>query len=242
MSLKKSFFTVLLVGMACLSLNAQTNGSTNLLSDGFFTQAGTKMGVTAYKIFNATNVQTGSNPIVGWQTTASDNDLEVWKSGFQSVPAPTGTQYFAELNANQVASDFQVVQLNEASPVSFTLAHRGRNGVDVMKLNIWDLGTNTTWYSNAPFASLQYTQTLSDSNSVWGYYGSTNLFTPNAGDYYAFQFQSVSAAGGNQSIGNFVSAIQFGYNVQDVPEPSSNTLLILGSLSILFFIYRLRAE
>ena len=47
---------------------------------------------TTYEIVDASN-------IYGWNTTAPDNQIEIWKSGFHNVPAYEGT-YFAEINAN----------------------------------------------------------------------------------------------------------------------------------------------
>ncbi len=44
--------------------------------------------------------------VPGWETTATDNKIEMWVSGFQGVPAQEGRQFF-ELNANQVAALYQ---------------------------------------------------------------------------------------------------------------------------------------
>jgi hypothetical protein len=242
MTLKNVLITFL--GVVILSIDlgaAPAQGSTNLIMDGSFEELGKKMKIGSYGVFPLQMVQNGINPVVGWQTTAPDHQMEIWKSGFQGILAPSGCQYFAELNANKIASDFQVVRLTEEAPVSYTLAHRGRLGADVMKLTIWGLGTNTMWRPGAPFAVQLYTKTMTDSNKAWGYYGNTNLFFPRKGEYYAFVFESVRAAGGNQSIGNFISDIRFGYNVSHDMENrlgrflfSGGTLLLLLLLCLLY--------
>jgi hypothetical protein len=52
---------------------------------------------SGYVITDASNVD-------GWNTTAADNQIEIWKSGFHSVPAYEGG-YFAEINANRNKSN-----------------------------------------------------------------------------------------------------------------------------------------
>ena len=49
---------------------------------------------------------TDETNVEGWSTTATDNQIELWKSGFKGVPAQNGT-YFAELNANQSSALYQ---------------------------------------------------------------------------------------------------------------------------------------
>lgn len=44
--------------------------------------------------------------VPGWLTTATDHRIELWRSGFNGVPAAHGAQ-FAELNANQVSTLYQ---------------------------------------------------------------------------------------------------------------------------------------
>ncbi|MER5295586.1 hypothetical protein ABT382_26460, partial [Streptomyces pharetrae] len=44
--------------------------------------------------------------VPGWLTTATDHRIELWRSGFNGVPAAEGSQ-FAELNANQESTLYQ---------------------------------------------------------------------------------------------------------------------------------------
>lgn len=192
----------------------------NLLADGDFSQAGAAFGVGAsgsYSIGSASLLQAGSAPVRGWQTTASDNQIEIWSSGFQNVPSPEGTTYFAELNAYFASTLFQVVQLSQSEPVGYSLAHRGRLGVDVMDLKVYHLGAATSWSPGQ--GTLVYSERFSDGVSSWGYHGDGNMFSPVAGAYYAFTFVSVSSTGGD-AVGNFLGDVKFGYGVGAVPEAS----------------------
>lgn len=216
--------------LAILLLAGASVQAQNLLYDGNFQNAG-QNNVTpgSASIFNISRLQSGSNPILGWQTTAPDQQIELWASGFLGVPSPVNANYFAEINANVVATLFQVVRLPDAAPVGFSLAHRARyvdiTGNDVMDLKIYDIGSNTSW-SPSSTGNLVYSERMSTGQSAWGYYGNSNVFTPVAGNYYAFTFDSVSSATFYApGAGNFVGDVQFGYSV---PEPSSASLLVIG--------------
>lgn len=216
--------------LAILLLAGASVQAQNLLYDGNFQLAGQgHVNPGSASIFNISAIQSGSSPIRGWQTTAPDNQIEIWSSGFLSVPAPVSANYFAEINANVVATLFQVVQLPDAAPVGFYLAHRARYvnipGNDVMDLKIYDIGTDTSW-SPSSSGALVYSQRFSDGQSDWGYYANTEIFTPKAGNYYAFTFDSVSSATYYApGAGNFIGDVRFGYGV---PEPSAASLLMAG--------------
>ena len=55
-----------------------------------------------------------------WSTTASDQQIEIWGSGFGGVPAFSGNQ-FAELNANMVSTLFQNFSASLGSSVEIKL-------------------------------------------------------------------------------------------------------------------------
>jgi len=227
----KKIFKLLATTLAFLFPTDRGFGALNLITDGNFQQAGTSQGIPSYSIFNISNIQSGSNPIVGWQTTAPDQKMEVWASGFLGVPAATGSSYFAEMNANVNATLFQVVQLGIADPVGFSLAHRGRFGIDTMDLQIYDIGASTSWAVGQ--GTLTYSQRIATGSTDWGYYGNNNIFTPTAGNYYAFTFVSVAAAGGYDGAGNFLDNIEFGYGIgpTGVPEPgqiAASLVLLAG--------------
>jgi hypothetical protein len=170
--------------------------------------------VTTYNILSAANVP-------GWETTATDNKIEIWQSGFSGVAAYEGEQ-FAELNANMVASLYQDVSFDlNGDLLSWEFAHRGRSGVDTLTFSIIDLGSNNLF--DVSDVTL-FTETMSTGNSAWGFYSGTLTTALTLSNNVRFQWDSVSSVGGN-SYGNFLDAAAF--SVASVPEPA--TMLLFGT-------------
>ncbi len=130
-----------------------------------------------------------------WETTATDNKIEVWYTGFNGVPSYTGNQ-FIELNAFMVSTIYQNFTVAPGSSLTIAFAHRGRAGVDVMSVDIGPVG--------GPYTTLG---TYSDGNTSWGYYTVSYVIPGGFGNNYSLRFNSVSAAGGNPAIGNFLDAV-----------------------------------
>ncbi len=170
--------------------------------------------------------------VTGWKTTASDNYIELWGNGFDSlsggpVYAYDGRQ-FAEINATQFATLYQDVSgISAGSVVGFQFAHRGRSGVDSMRLTITDLGINGVLGGGDD--TTLFTDDYSDGNTAWGFYTSAGESPIIAvGNTIRFAYEALTAASGSNSIGNFIDAADFGVGVavQDVPEPT--TLALMG--------------
>ncbi|MEA5606415.1 PEP-CTERM sorting domain-containing protein [Nostoc sp. UHCC 0252] len=161
--------------------------------------------------------------IPGWETTATDNKIEIQTPRLFHAGA-LGTNQYAELNANQVSSLYQDVDTTADSTMFWRFFHKGRQGVDTMRLSIIDLATNNTLFS----------QLYSTDNTAWVEYQGTTVAT---GSKTRWQFDSVSAAGGNPSIGNFLDEVYFAEKppegFQTVPEPASVLgLLAMGAFGI----------
>lgn len=141
--------------------------------------------------------QTGaSRRVEGWLTTAPDHLIELWASGFNGVASPDGGQ-FAELNARSVSTLYQDLSTDPGTTMHWSLLHRGRDGVDTMALNIGPEGK--TVRQGSP---------LADDNNDWGKH--EGVYTvPDGQTMTRFEFESISAAGGNRSVGNFLDAIVF---------------------------------
>jgi len=99
-----------------------------------------------------------------WNTTAPapDNHIEIWKDGFdpehKGIRAYEGDQ-FVELNYKSVASLYQDIAVTPGDRVSWKVAHRGRQGVDVATVSL-----------GVPGSSLTVVATMSDGADAWGVY------------------------------------------------------------------------
>ncbi len=176
--------------------------------------------------------------VPGWHTTAADHQMEFWSNGFQGVAAYEGTQ-FVELNANLVSSLYQdVAGIAAGQTVGFQFAHRGRSGVDTLRVNIIDAGVDNAFGTGDD--TTLFSQLYADGNTAWGFYTDAgNAPIVSLGNTMRFQYDSVSAAGGNQAIGNFLDAANFGLGAgsqSSVPEPGVVALgagtLYLGGMAI----------
>lgn len=161
--------------------------------------------------------------VPGWETTATDNRIEIQTPRLFHAGA-LGTPQYAELNANQVSSLFQDVNTTAGTEMFWRFFHRGRQGVDTMRLSIIDLDTNSTLFSNL----------YSTGNTAWAEYTGSTVAT---GSKTRWQFDSVSAVGGDPRVGNFLDEVYFSEkrlpDTQAVPEPSAMVgLLAFGSLSL----------
>ncbi len=198
-----------------LAVLVSTGAQAGLVNGGFESPM---LGSSTYSIMDA-------NLIPGWSTTASDNKMEIWSQGFNGVTSYEGNQH-AELNANMVSTLYQDVSgITAGSIVGYQFAHRGRSGLDQMRFTLTGLGVDGL-FGTSDDTEL-FTQLVGDGNTAWGFYSGSNIVA--LGDTVRFSFISVSAAGGNQSIGNFLDAADFGVGVGSVvPEPGSLALMGLG--------------
>ncbi len=139
------------------------------------------------------------NRVPGWLTTATDHQIEIWKTGgtYLSVPSAEGGEQFAELNATMVSTLYQDVETTPGTTLSWGLWHRGVSGTDTMAVDI-----------GAPEAVVEQ-QNMTDDNKTWRHYEGT--YTVPAGQTITrFALRSISAAGGNPYVGNLVDGVFFG--------------------------------
>jgi hypothetical protein len=140
-----------------------------------------------------TYVITSENNIPGWETTATDDQIEIWKSGFNGVPAYSGN-YFAEIDANMRAKLFQTLTVAPGDIVTWKVAHRGRSGTDVMHIMVGPTGSPTNQ------------QTASTGTSAWQVY-TANYTVPAGITEIEIGFEAVSSVGG-VSYGNFIDDVE----------------------------------
>jgi hypothetical protein len=162
--------------------------------------------------------------ILPWYTTASDKQVEVWRNGFQGVPAFSGNQ-FIELNANVVSTIFQNFTATPGSTFTLNFAHRGRQGNDVMNVSIGSPIPITAVSGTSAVGTIYVDKgSFTDGNTAWGFYTvSFTIPTSATGTSFSVRFTSVSAAGGNASVGNFLDAISIG---DLAPASTSSSLTI----------------
>lgn len=218
-----------------LSLSIGPAAHAGLINGGFET--------TGVAVPDGTFSLLDASQVAGWHTTATDNLIEIWGNNFNGGAGPTPAyegHHFAELNATQVATLYQdATGIAAGQTVGFQFAHRGRLGVDTMRLTITDLGIDGVLGGGDD--TVLFSQSYSDDNTAWGFYTSAGEPTiTTLGDTIRFSYESVSAAGGNQTEGNLIDAADFGVGVgTTVPEPAS--LLLVGlSLGLMAAIRRQR--
>ena len=154
--------------------------------------------------------------IPGWYTTATDNKIEIWKSGFQGKNAQDGN-YIAEINANQRASLYQVICAEPGSVLDWSIWHRGRRGVDVANVKI-----------GVSLNSATIKETMSTDQGAWVNY--TGSYTVPAGEHTVyFVFESVSSQPyNNLSYGNLIDDFKVTKSTQGTcpAVPGSNNGLL----------------
>jgi gliding motility-associated-like protein len=142
------------------------------------------------------------NNVPCWKTTAADSIIEIWATGFNGFPYVTGSVssysglQFVELNANMVSTLYQDFVAAPGSMATISFAHRGREGTDVLSVSIGPVG--------GPYISLG---NFSAGNTAWVYNSISYTFPNNTNTNYSLRFNSISAAGGNPAVGNFLDAV-----------------------------------
>lgn len=112
---------------------------------------------SGYQMLTAANHKTSATKKIGWCSTASDYIVEVgslrggkdaYGLGVELVtvtynkPSIKAGEQFAELNADQESSLYQIVKTAPGKMYKWSLSHRGRDGLDTMALVI---GPNQTY-------------------------------------------------------------------------------------------------
>ncbi|MCG8828005.1 T9SS type B sorting domain-containing protein [Tenacibaculum dicentrarchi] len=131
----------------------------------------------------------------GWETTAADNEMELWyKNNFENVPSYQGDN-FVELNANSPGSLYQEFCTKPGDVINWSVAHRGRLGRDVATVKI-----------GKSLANAVIKETMSD-GKTWKEYSGTYI-VPAGQTTTVISFDAVSTATGHKSTGNFIDAVK----------------------------------
>jgi gliding motility-associated-like protein len=148
-----------------------------------------------------------------WDTTSADGIIEIWPPGFEGVNAYSGNQLI-ELNGNTPGTLYQDFSVLPGTALTISFAHRGRQGNDVVGVEIGPLG--------GPYVSLG---NFTDNNTAWVLH-TVNYVVPNSGgNNYTLRFVSVSSAGGSPSIGNLLDSISIS-SLSCPSQPTSGVVTI----------------
>lgn len=164
-------------------------------------------------------------------TTANCRPIEFWSNSFNGVTSGQGAQHI-ELNATDRSMVFQPISLAGGSKVNWSFLHRGRDvstTPDVAQLRIgipgglpagslapdsysYHIVTVSTTY-NGTFTTPTGSGTINVPAAIgngWVRYSGTYTYTPAAGTppVVNIGFVSVSAAGGDTGLGNFVDDVR----------------------------------
>ncbi len=200
--------TIASLTLLTASISAQATPVTGLLNGSFEDPA---YSTKSYHIIDASLVP-------HWETSASDNKIEIWSNNFKGVTSFEGNQH-VELNANRVGTLYQTTGgVSAGSELSFKFAHRGRSGIDTLRLTITDLGSDNTYGTNDDTAL--FSKQYSTGNNAWAQYtnaGENPILS--LGNAMRFSYASIDSAGSN-SYGNFLDDVSFG-SVSAVPVPAA---------------------
>lgn len=134
-----------------------------------------------------------------WKTTASDSLIEVWTGGIADSYGtfyPYSGNQFAEINANESASLYQDLVTSPCTELTWSVAHQGRAGTDVMGV-----------YIGRPDSTVLQ-QSCSTGNTGWAVYSGT-YSVPVGQTITRFEFRAISTATGDVTVGNFIDAVEF---------------------------------
>lgn len=142
--------------------------------------------------------------------------IELWRSGYSSVPSYAGN-YFAELNAfTNGMLEQQPICVRDGESFSFSFAHRGRSGIDTMRLNIDNVDVAQFADQNTQAGTHTFTVLTPATTTVakdpttatgWTRYSGTWTNTTGASKIVSFGYRAVGSAGGAISGGNFLDEV-----------------------------------
>jgi hypothetical protein len=143
--------------------------------------------------------------VPGWLTLPAGDQIELWSSGHEGVPAVQGEgAQFAELNTDHATTLYQDLQTTPGMTMYWRLLHRGREGVDTMAVVIGAPGEPGV------------KRDISDGMG-WGEHRGSYI-VPAGQTTTRFAFESVAAANPDHpSVGNFLDGIAFSAFPDELP-------------------------
>lgn len=181
----KSFsFSYFAFSILSILLYLNTKAQTNLICNGGFED---------YVFPPGANLAPQSQ-VPCWSTSSSMGMIEVWTDVLN--PTPFEGRQFVEINAFGHDTLYQDFSVSGAGGLLIKFAHRGRNGVDVMGVQVGPVG--------GPYTVLgQY----ADPDSVWGYHSASYTIPSGAFSNFRIKLYSIATSGNMASMGNFLDSV-----------------------------------
>ena len=134
-----------------------------------------------------------ASELIGWNTTASDNKVEIWANGFIGHASYSGN-FLVELNANEKSALYQDVATTPGEKLAWGFAHKARGGgIETVEFEV-----------GPPGGPYQIIETAKDLSATWGYY--EGIYEIPAGQNITrFYFSSTDPGG----AGNLMDGIAF---------------------------------
>jgi uncharacterized repeat protein (TIGR01451 family) len=185
--LSKVFVMTLSLLMSFMSLAQTAHAQRALDNTGFESNDPGGPGNTTFKFFPKANVP-------GWDATQAT--IEIWDSGFQSVPSHSGSRH-AEMNAKSPGTLFQNICIENGETVGWTFAHRARSGGADPQIASFEIAT-----LSGTVIQTMATQTTAI-GAGWQVNSGTTTYT-GTGGVVRVQFRTTNAG----SVGNFLDTIE----------------------------------
>ncbi len=136
---------------------------------------------------NDPNPVQGDERMAAWSTTApraggADRPFETWGTGFDSIPSPSGTGQYIEMNVDAPDRIFQTVCLTTGDDVRWSFFHRGRSETDSLIVGAFAAGSLTPSFDD-PAILVQKFTSASTAPGAWKHYEGTSTFVGPTGSY-----------------------------------------------------------
>ncbi len=211
--------SALLLALVTLQMIASAQVQRSFVSPGF-----EQPDISLPPFSSGTYILADESQIPGWNTNAGDNLIEIWETGFGGFTSLAGTQ-FAEINATQPAGLSQDFCFLGGETVDYSFWHRGRDGIDSIRLLI---------------NGSEFTR-MGSGNAAWTNY--TGSFGIGGSGAFELRFESLFTVGGPAS-GNFLDEVRIatpldafveldGISFSDLENSGGNipVLLISGDIT-----------
>ncbi|MEO1491120.1 MAG: tandem-95 repeat protein [Pseudomonadota bacterium] len=162
------------------------------------------LGFEAPDVADGTFQQLNETLVDGWETSASDDLIEIWGTGHQDVESFEGAQH-AEINATEAATLSQTFTPVAGSDLLLSFAHRGRAGDDTMRAEVIDLGADGV--AGGGDDTVLFSEEFTTGAAAWAYH--TRDIGSATGNVVSVTFEAVDTAGGG-AAGNFLDAVFLG--------------------------------